>query len=202
MMLLAGVLAGLVHARSHGQGQVVDATMSDGAALMMVLQYGLKAAGADRDTPRGTGMLNGGAPWYRCYATSDSGYVALGPIEPQFFAVLIERLGLSDDPDFAEQYDPASFPAMHARLEAIFASHPRAHWEALLGEVDACFAPVLSMDEAPDHPQNRARGTFHTTEGIIQPGPAPRFSATPQDPPTHGDAGQVSLEEVLARWGA
>ncbi|NRB36295.1 MAG: CoA transferase [Rhodobacteraceae bacterium] len=201
MMLLAGVLAAVIHARAQGQGQVVDATMTDGAALMMVLQYGLKAAGADRDTPRGAGLLNGGAPWYRCYATADGGYVALGPIEPQFYAVLIDRLGLSEDPDFASQYDPAHFPAMHHRLEALFASQPRAHWEELLGEVDACFAPVLSMDEAPTHLQNTARGTFHHSDGIIQPGPAPRFSTTPQDAPTHGDAGKINLEEALTRWG-
>jgi alpha-methylacyl-CoA racemase len=200
MMLLAGVLAATLHARSHGRGQVVDACMSDGAALMMVLQYGLKAAGVDSDTPRGAGLLNGGAPWYRCYATADAGYVALGPIEPQFFAVLIDRLGLANDPSFAAQYDPAMYAGMHARLETIFASQPRAYWEELLGDVDACFAPVLSMDEAPNHPQNTDRGTFHNSQGIIQPGPAPRFSATPQDAPTHGDAGKVDFTEIMQRW--
>ena len=200
MMLLTGILAAVLHARSSGQGQVVDACMSDGAALMMVLQYGLKAAGFNHDTPRGTGLLNGGAPWYRCFATRDGGYVALASIESQFFRILLDRLDLADDPDFARQYDPETFPEMHARLERIFANHDRDYWVELLGQVDACLAPVLSMSEAPNHPQNAGRATFMTVDGIVQPAPAPRFSATPQDPPTHGDPGSVTVGEILERW--
>lgn len=198
MMLLTGVLAATMHARSTGQGQVVDACMSDGAALMMVLQYGLKAGGAWDDSARGGNVLNGGSAFYRCYTTSDGGYVALGPIEPQFFATLLAHVGLSDDPRFASQYGPQD--EMHEALEALFASKTRDAWEAVLTDVDACFAPVLSMSEAPDHPQNIARGTFVETDGIVQPGPVPRFLGTPSDPPTHGDAGHVGYEDVMDRW--
>jgi alpha-methylacyl-CoA racemase len=198
MMLLTGVMAGVINARTTGQGQVVDACMSDGAALMMVLQYGLKAGGAWDDSARGGNVLNGGAAYYRCYTTSDGGYVALGPIEPQFFAQLLETVGLADDPRFANQYGPQEH--MHSALEALFASKSRAAWDAILTQVDACFAPVLSMEDAPNHPHNIARGTFVETDGVVQPAPVPRFSKTPSDPPTHGDAGDLSYDDALAAW--
>lgn len=200
MMMVAGVLAALTHARATGQGQVVDTAMSDGAALMMVMQYGLKAAGIGHDGARGADILNGGAAWYRCYATKDGGYIAVGAIEPQFFATLLTALGHADDVVFADQYGPNGQAAMHGALETIFAGKTRAEWAAILEPLDACAAPVLSMDEAPGHPHNRARGTFVDTEGIVQPGPCPRFTATPCDAPTHGDAGQITVQEVLERW--
>ena len=199
MMLLTGVLAALTHARANGEGQVVDACMSDGAALMMVLQYGLKAGGAWDDTARGGNVLNGGAAYYRCYETSDGGYVALGPIEPQFFAALLDKLNLSDDPRFAQQY-AADQDAMHAALETIFATKTRDAWQSILEDVDACFAPVLSMTEAPQNAHNIARGTFVQTDGVVQPGTVPRFLGTPSDPPTHGDAGTMTFDEALAHW--
>ncbi|ASM73911.1 MULTISPECIES: CaiB/BaiF CoA transferase family protein [Roseobacteraceae] len=198
MMLLAGVLAGVLHARGTGQGQVVDACMSDGAALMMLMQYGLMAAGVHKDEARGGNILNGGLASYRCYETACGGYVALGPLEPQFFAELLAQLGLSDDPRFADQYGDQD--AMKAALETLFHSKPRTHWQEILERVDACFAPVLSMSEAPDYPHNVARGTFVATDGIVQPGPVPRFSHTPSDPPTHGDAGMITVEDVLKSW--
>lgn len=200
MMLLTGVLAATMSARSTGKGQVVDVCMSDGSALMMVMQYGLNAAGEWDDSKRGGNMLNGGAAYYRCYDTSDGGYVALGPIEPQFFAVMLEHIGLADDPRFKNQHDWSSQDEMQTVLSNLFATKTRAQWEGILTEVDACFAPVLSMTEAPNHPHNIARGTFVETDGIIQPGPVPRFMGTPSDPPTHGDAGKVSFEDVMERW--
>lgn len=200
MMLVAGVLAAVLNARSTGQGQVVDACMSDGAALMMVLQYGLKSAGLWDDTARGGNVLNGGAAFYRCYETLDGGYVALGPIEPQFFRALLEHLGRADDPVFADQYAPGTQSRMQSELGTIFASKSRDAWRDILEQVDACCAPVLSMSEAPEHPHNFARGTFVECEDVLQPGTVPRFSATPSDPPTHGDAGQTSTEAVLKRW--
>jgi alpha-methylacyl-CoA racemase len=200
MMLLAGVLAGVLHARKTGTGQVVDACMSDGAALMMVLQYGLKAAGLWDDTARGGNVLNGGAAYYRCYETRDGGYVALGPIEPQFFATLLDHIGCAQDPAFADQYDPATQSAMQTTLTKIFRSKPRDAWQTILEQVDACCAPVLSMTQAPDHPHNIARGTFVTSDGVLQPGPVPRFSQTPSDPPSHGDAGTTNVQDVLNRW--
>jgi alpha-methylacyl-CoA racemase len=199
MMLLTGVLAALTHARANGEGQVVDACMSDGAALMMVLQYGLKAGGAWDDTARGGNVLNGGAAYYRCYETSDGGYVAMGPIEPQFFAAMLDKLNLSDDPRFAQQY-AANQDAMHAALETIFATKTRDAWQSILEDVDACFAPVLSMTEAPQNAHNIARGTFVQTDGVVQPGTVPRFLGTPSDPPTHGDAGTLTFDEALAHW--
>ena len=200
LMLVAGVLAAVLNARQSGQGQVVDACMSDGAALMMVLQYGLHAAGIWNDDTRGGNVLNGGAAYYRCYETLDGGYVALGPIEPQFFRALLETVGCADDPVFSDQYALDAQAKMQATLQGIFASRSRDTWRDILEQVDACCAPVLSMTEAPSHPHNIARGTFVQTEDVLQPGPAPRFSSTPADPPTHGDAGQTSVEHVLDLW--
>jgi alpha-methylacyl-CoA racemase len=200
MMLVAGVLAALVHARAAGQGQVVDTCMSDGAALMMVMQYGLKAAGIGHSGARGADILNGGSAWYRCYAAADGGYVALGAIEPQFFAAFLDAIGEAGNPVFADQYAPDAQAPMTEALTAIFARRTRAEWADLLAGIDACFAPVLSMDEAPDHAHNAARGTFIRTDDIVQPGPCPRFSATPADAPTHGDAGTLDARTVLARW--
>lgn len=200
MMLVAGVLAALTHARATGEGQVVDSCMSDGAALMMVMQYGLKAAGIGHAGARGADILNGGSAWYQCYATKDGGFVSIGAIEPQFFAELLKAIGRQDDPVFADQYDPGQQTRMQTALRAIFLEKTRDEWTDILTHVDACFAPVLSMEEAPDDPHNRARGTFVQTDGITQPGPCPRFSETPSDEPTHGDAGQVRVADVLERW--
>ncbi len=200
MMLVAGVLAAVLNARQTGQGQVVDACMSDGAALMMVLQYGLHAAGIWNDDKRGGNVLNGGAAYYQCYETQDGGYVALGPIEPQFFRALLETVGCANDPVFSDQYAPDAQAKMQATLQDIFATRSRDAWRDILEQVDACCAPVLSMAEAPSHPHNLARGTFVQTEDVLQPGPVPRFSSTPTDPPTHGDAGLTSVEHVLDLW--
>lgn len=201
MMLVAGVLAGLTHARAGGQGQVIDTCMSDGAALMMALQWGLKAAGQWDDSRRGGNLLNGGAAWYQCFETADGGYVSLGAIEPQFFAAFLDAVGRSDDPIFARQYAGAEGQAgMQEALRALFLTKTRDEWSEILEKVDACYAPVLTMEEAPDYPHNVARGTFVNTEGIVQPGPCPRFIGTPLDPPTHGDAGTMSVQEVLDAW--
>ncbi len=201
MMLLAGVLAAVLNARATGKGQVVDTCMSDGAALMMVMQWGLKAAGAWNDNARGGNVLNGGAAWYQCYETRDGGYVALGAIEPQFFAALLKEVGRDTDPVFADQYGADRQGPMQAALRELFLTRDRNDWAALLERVDACCAPVLSMQEAPEHPHNRDRGTFVDTGGILQPGPVPRFSDTPSDPPTDGDCGGISVAEVLDAWG-
>ncbi len=200
MMLVAGVLAALLNARATGKGQVVDVCMSDGAALMMVMQWGLKAAGAWDDGKRGGNILNGGAAWYQCYETRDGGYVALGAIEPQFFAALLAEVGRSGDPVFADQYGGERQVGMQAALRELFLTRDRDDWAALLERVDACCAPVLSMEEAPRHPHNVARGTFVESDGVRQPGPCPRFSDTPSDPPTHGDCGMVEVAEVLESW--
>jgi alpha-methylacyl-CoA racemase len=165
MLLAFGMLAGILSARATGRGRVVDCAITDGAALLSAQTWSLLAAGMWRDE-RGVNLLDGGAPFYDSYRCADGKWFAIGALEPRFFAVLKERLGLGSG-----QADPG----LRDELTRVFASQPRDHWSALLEGSDACAAPVLSMGEAPDHPHNRARGTFVEVGGIIQPAPAPRF---------------------------
>lgn len=173
MLLAFGMLAGILSARSTGRGQVVDCAMLDGAALLSAQTWSLLNAGMWRDE-RGVNLLDGGSPFYDTYECADGEYVAIGALEPQFFAALKEKLDLA-----SAQHDPE----LSGELAAIFRRHPREHWCALLEGSDACFAPVLSMADAPDHPHVRLRGTFARIDGEIQPMPAPRFSLTPAPPP-------------------
>ncbi len=177
LLLAFGVMAALWEAGRSGKGQVVDAAMVDGVASMMSFVYGLKGAGWWRDD-REANLLDGGAPFYRCYETKDGKYVSLSPIEPAFFAEAITRLGLRTD-DLPKRMDRVGWPLWRARLEELFKTKTRDEWCALLEGTDVCFAPVLSLSEAPDHPQNRARGTFVNHQDIPQPAPVPRFSRTP-----------------------
>jgi alpha-methylacyl-CoA racemase len=201
MLLAFGLLAALLEARSSGRGQVVDAAMVDGAALLMAMTYGLRAAGAWRDA-REDNLLDGGAPFYRCYETADGKHVAVAALEPAFYALLLKKLGLTGDPLFADQQDRQAWPAMGERLTALFKSRPRDHWSALLEGSDACFAPVLGLDEAPEHPHNRAREVFRQLEGVVQPAPAPRFSRTPAGPPGAVEPEPLTREAALAAWDA
>ena len=199
MMLAWGMMAALWEAQRSGQGQVVDAAMTDGAAYLMAMLYGVKAAGL-WSQQRGANLLDGGAFFYGTYACSDGKFVAVGPIEPQFYAEFLARLG-SDDPDLASHYDPSAWPQQRAKLAAILLTKPRDEWCALFEGTDACVAPVLDMDEAPDHPHNRARATFITVDDVLQPAPAPRLSRTPaaiQGPPP---APGADTEAVLLAWG-
>lgn len=180
MLLAMGLLAALLHAQRTGQGQVVDAAMSDGAALLMAPIYGMRAAGR-WGAARGGNLLDGGAPFYGTYACACGGFLAVGPIEPQFFALFIERLGL-DQADFAGRGDAANWPGLRTRIAAALLTRTRDEWAARFGGTDACVAPVLSMAEAPAHPHNAARGSFFERDGVPQPAPAPRFSATPSEP--------------------
>jgi alpha-methylacyl-CoA racemase len=165
MLLAFGMLAGILSARETGRGQVVDCSMVDGAALLAAQTWSLLAAGLWRDE-RGSNLLDTGAPYYDTYECADGRYVAVGALEPRFFAVLKERMGLA-----ASQADPR----LRDELAQIFRSRERDHWCALLEGTDACVAPVLSLAEAPLYPHIRARGTFFTSGGVIQPAPAPRF---------------------------
>ena len=198
MLLVVGVLAALTEARNSGQGQVVDAAMTDGSALLMTMMYTLKAMG-EWTQQRGSNLLDGGAHFYDTYRCRDGKYISIGPIEPQFYALFLAKTGLTD-PDFSQQWDRARWPELKARLAAHLETRSRDEWCQLLEGSDACVAPVLDMDEAPEHPHNRARGTFIEVGGVIQPAPAPRFSrstpATPR-PPVTGATG----EDVLADWG-
>jgi alpha-methylacyl-CoA racemase len=200
MILAFGVLAAIIAAGRTGRGQVVDCAMSEGAALLSAMLWGFKAQGHWHDT-RGVNTLDGGAPYYDSYETADGKHIAFGPIEPQFYAEFCRRAGLDGDPAFSGQLDPSNWPALKQRLEEVFAAGTRDEWCTLLEGSDACFAPVLSMDEAPHHPHNRARSVFAAIGGVTQPMPAPRFSATPAaDPEAPGPAGRES-RAILAGLG-
>jgi alpha-methylacyl-CoA racemase len=200
MMLAFGLLAALLEAKTLGQGQVVDAAMVDGSALLLMMLQGMRAGG-DWSLERGANLLDGGTPYYACYETADGKYMAVCPLEPQFYALLLERLGLTSDPDFAARDDQTSWPRMRARLTEIFRAQPRAHWQALFADSDACVTPVLDMDEAPHDPHNQARGNFLAVEGIMQAAPAPRFSRTRAHQPRPPSLTPASLGAILARWG-
>jgi alpha-methylacyl-CoA racemase len=174
MLLAMGVLAALLHAQRTGEGQVVDAAMSDGAALLMAPIYGMRAAGR-WSAPRGGNLLDGGAPYYGTYPCADGKFLAVGPIEPQFFALFIQGIGL-DVADFAGRADTAEWPALRARIAAVLRTRTRDDWAEVFAGSDACVAPVLTMAEAPGHPHNTARGTFIVGDGVVQPAPAPRFT--------------------------
>ena len=199
LMLAYGVLAALLSAARTGTGQVVDAAMLDGSALLMAQFFGMQAIGRWTDE-RGSNLLDTGVPFYDVYPTADGGYLSVGPLEPAFFATLLDRLGI-DDIDVGAQYDPRSWPALRLRLASEFASRTRESAEALFAGVDVCVFPVLSMSEAPQHPHIVARATFVTRDGVVQPAPSPRFSATPTrlelPPPAVGE----HTDEVLADLG-
>ncbi len=195
MLLVAGLLAALLEAARSGRGQVIDAAMTDGAALLMGMAYAFRNAGRWSDA-RGDNLLDGGAPYYACYACADGRHVAVGALEPQFFAQLVAGLGL--DPADFDQAGRASWPAMREAFARAFAARPRDEWIAIFQGTDACVAPVLAMEEAPRHPHNAARGTFlPTSEGPV-PAPAPRFSRTPA---ARGAAPEViDAATALSRW--
>jgi alpha-methylacyl-CoA racemase len=182
MMLAFGMVAALLSARTTGQGQVVDCAMTDGSAVLATMIWSLRATGRWNDA-RGTNLLDTGAHFYDCYETADGKFISIAPVEPQFYADLIARLGLAEDSDFHVQNDPRRWPALKDKLDALFRTRTRDEWCAVLEHTDACFAPVLSMAEAPSHPHNQARGTFVEVDGITQPAPAPRYSGTPTAPP-------------------
>jgi alpha-methylacyl-CoA racemase len=196
MLLAVGMLAGLIESMKSGRGQVVDAAMIDGAALLLGMITGLRGAGLWSDQ-RGTNLLDSGAHFYEVYETRDGKHVAVGAIEPQFYANLIEKLGLADEA-LPAQMDRASWPAMKARFAVIFKTKTRNEWCAIMDEADTCVAPVLSMDEAPVHPHARARGAFIDVGGAIQPAPAPRFSRTPSARPEVAPGVGAHADEVLS----
>ncbi len=198
MLLVVGVLAALHHARADGGGQVVDAAMVDGAALQMTMIHDFASRGMWTDE-RGTNLLDTGAPFYDTYETSDGLYMAVGALEPRFFAALLERLEI-DAEEVGPQMDPNGWPAMRARFAATFAARTRQEWEQAFAGSDACVAPVLTMSEATEHPHNVARRTFVEVDGRTQPAPAPRFSATPPEPadgiPRRGEHTHTILREL------
>ena len=201
MLLAYGVVCALLETQRSGRGQVVDAAMVDGAAALAAMIYGAHAAGRWRDA-RSSNLLDGAAPFYDSYETRDGKYIAVGAIEPQFYAELVERVGLAETGEaLPGQNDRAAWPELKARLARLFRSKTRDEWCRILEGSDACFAPVLTLAEAPRHPQNRHRGTFVEFAGVLQPAPAPRFERTPAaiaGPPAR--VGEHS-EVALADWG-
>lgn len=199
MLLAMGVLAALVNVKMGGQGQVVDAAMTEGAAQLGAIFWGLLASGNWREE-RGSNMLDGAAPWYDSYRTADGQYMSVGPVEGRFYAELLQKLELADA-GLPSQHDRKGWPTIRAAIEAAFARRTRDEWSKVFEGSDACVAPVLGFSEAPQHPHNRARGSFVEVDGVMQPAPAPRFSATPSALPTReperGEHGGAALRD----WG-
>ena len=194
MFLVAGMLAGFLSAQRTGEGQVVDAAITDGVGTMLSLFHAWLPTGQWVDE-RASNLLDGGAPFYRCYACADGRHVAVGCLEPQFFAAMIAGLGL--EKRGLVQADRAGWPAIEAELTAVFATRPRDEWAAMFAATDACVTPVLSLREAVKHPQATERASFLVRDGIAQAAPAPRFSATPA---TIGSDGETELCSVIERW--
>jgi len=199
MMLAFGMVSAILSARTSGRGQVIDCAMTEGAALLSAMFFSLLGSGR-WDGSRGTNMLGGAAPFYGVYETADDQFVSLGSIEPQFYAEMLQRTGLKDDPDFEHQNDPAFWPVMREKLAAVIKTKTQDQWRAAMEGTDVCFAPVLSMVDAPSHPHNRARGAFVEAFGVIQPAPAPRYSVTQTATPTLSPKG-ADAEAVLKSAG-
>jgi alpha-methylacyl-CoA racemase len=201
MLLAFGVVCALLEAQRSGRGQVVDAAMVDGSAVLMSMFWAFKSIGLFDEDHRGTNLLDTGAHFYDVYRCADGQYISIGSIEPQFYAELLRLTGLDGDAEFAKQMDKSAWPHLKERLTELFATKPRDQWCELMEATDVCFAPVLTMSDAAKHPHNVERGTFVDIAGTVQPAPAPRFSRTAAEivmPPAH--PGQHSVE-ILRDWG-
>lgn len=199
MFVAFGIVCALLEAGRSGRGQVVDAAMTDGVALLMAMQYSFKAMGHWTNV-RESNLLDGGAPFYGTYACADGKWLAIGPIEPQFHDLLLDKLDLPPA-EFADRWNPSSWPRLRERLAGVFKTRTRVSWCELFEGTDACIAPVLDLDEAPLHPHNVARQTFLDCDGVVQPAPAPRFSRTP--PSIQGKAARPGEHsgQILRDWG-
>jgi alpha-methylacyl-CoA racemase len=201
MLLAYGVVCALLETQRSGAGQVVDAAMVDGSAILMSMFWGFKNIGLHDENARGANMLDTGAHFYDVYKCSDEKFVSIGSIEPQFYAQLLQLTGLAGDAEFANQQDRTMWPKLKQRLTVVFATKSQAQWCQIMEGTDVCFAPVLTMSEAAKHPHNVARQTFIEVDGVAQPAPAPRFSRT-DTTVSHGPvvAGE-NTREVLQSWG-
>ncbi len=199
LYMVVGVLAAVIETQRSGKGQVVDTSMVEGAASLMTPMYGALAAGVWKEE-RESNRLDGGCHHYNVYEAKDGTHICIGSNEPQFYKVMLETVGLANE-TLPAQTDRAQWPAMRARLAAIFKTKTRAEWTEIMEQKEICYAPVLSMSEAPKHPQNAARGSFVSVDGVIQPGPAPKFSRT-GSAVARGPAwaGEHSTE-ILTDWG-
>ena len=198
LYLAMGLLSAYIHAQRTGQGQVIDCAMIDGASSLMSFVYGFKGEGRWQDGRR-VNILDGGAPFYDTYQCACGGWIALGSLEPQFFAELCTRLGLEHRPPEI-QNDPAHWPKLRAEITTAIAAKTRSEWCERLEGTDVCFAPVATLAEAPLHPHNQARGTFVEIDGVPQPAPAPRFSATPGRIKAELTGEKIEVGAALKRW--
>ena len=198
LYLVVGVLAAVIEARASGKGQVVDAAMCDGVSSMLTMFHSMKATGRWTDQPR-TNLLDGGAPFYRTYECKDGGFMAIGALEPQFYAELRQLAGLSED-CYDRQMDKAGWPNLHEKMTALFKTKTRDEWSALLEGSDACAAAVRGLFDAPNHPHLAARKTFVNVDGHVQPAPAPRFSRTPSSIQGSPAVPPVDAADILSQW--
>ena len=199
MLLALGVTSALLETQKSGKGQVIDAAMIDGSAALMASVYGLRAMGIWGED-RETNMLDGGAHFYDAYECADGKWISIGSIEPQFYALLLEKCEITD-PDFQKQMDRDGWPQLNAKIADIFKSKSRDEWCDLMEGTDVCFSPVLSLDEAPEHTHNKSRDTFINIDDVVQPAPAPRFSRTPTGRPAPPPKAGEHTDQVLAAWG-
>ena len=200
MLLAFGIASALVETAETGKGQVVDAAMTDGSALLMNAIFGIMNAG-NWTHDRSTNLLDGGAHFYGTYETKDGKYISIGSMEPQFYALLLEKTGLSNDPDFAKQMSREDWPSLRTRLEAVFLERTRDEWDEIMLGSDVCYAPILQFEEAASNPHNQERQTFVESSGVTQAAPAPRFSRTPAELPTPAVAPGNNTDEVLSSMG-
>jgi alpha-methylacyl-CoA racemase len=200
MLLAVGILAALVETARSGQGQVIDAAMVDGSALLMTFAWTLRHNG-QLGGPRGTNILDSGAPYYNVYECADGAYISVGSMEPQFYDELLRMTGLGDDPLMAGQHDPSLWPEQKKRLADVLLGRTAREWREAMESAQVCFAPVLDMAEAARHPHNVARGTFVEVGGMTQLAPAPRFSRTTLDGPRTPRQGTDEARAILADAG-
>lgn len=199
MLLAYGMTCAIINARSTGKGQVVDAAIVDGTASLMAMMYSRLGSNGWKDE-RGSNLLDGGAAHYGSYRCADGLWISLGALEPQFFAAFIEAASI-DAKTYGDRNDSTQWQRQRTLLEGVFAAQPRAYWEERLQNIDSCFAPILSMRDAPEHPHNKARNAFFTDYGVVQPSPSPRFSVTPaaarpSRPPVPGQHTDEILQEL------
>jgi alpha-methylacyl-CoA racemase len=200
LILALGIVSAILETRTSGKGQVVDAAITDGSALLTTIFHAFKAAGIWKG-PGQPHVLDSSAPFYDTYRCADGRWISIGALEPQFYALLVDKCGLADDPAFAKQWNSAAWPRMKERILALIATRTAEEWCRLLEGTDVCFAPVLDPDEAAVHPHNRARGTFVDVDGVTQPAPAPRFSRTPSEVRGPAPPPGQSDDAVLSNWG-
>ena len=200
MLLAFGIAAALFETQKSGKGQVIDAAMTDGSALLMNAVFGIMNTGR-WSSDRGTNLLDGGAHFYGTYETKDGKYVSIGSIEPQFYELLLEKTGICNDHDLPKQMSRDDWPNLRQKLEEVFILKTRDEWDEIMLGTDICYAPILTLEEAASHPHNSERETFSLSEGLIQASPAPRFSRTPPQLPELAKAAGSNTDEILAGLG-